>query len=346
MLKLAGLITILTGAASLGLCDESDDFSRPPFAAGLTFEARDSLNPAVDERDDAQKCLEGLCWTPGRFSVEIEPGISDRGDWLIRFPSPVTSGDTKNDRVAMECYLARDAQQELTTAPAVVVVHESGSNMTVGRLFARGLQLQGLHSFLIHLPYYGERRTGKKRPDGSHLISMMKQAVADVRRARDAVAALPLIDDTRISLQGTSLGGFVSATAGSLDDGYESVFLMLAGGELYDVIQNGQKDAAKVRERLEQAGLTGEKLRELTLTVEPTRVAHRLDPKRTWLYSGTFDKVVPFRNAAALASAAGLSEKHHVRMAANHYSGIVYLPFVLNHIATHARGDQAELGKQ
>ncbi|MDA1166512.1 MAG: acetylxylan esterase, partial [Planctomycetota bacterium] len=102
---------------------------------------------------------------------------------------------------------------------------------------------------------------------------MMRQAVADVRRARDAVAVLPMVDKSRISLQGTSLGGFVSATSGALDDGYDNVFLMLAGGELYDLIQNGKKDAAKVRERLEKAGLSGEKLRELTLTIEPTRVA-------------------------------------------------------------------------
>lgn len=307
--------------------------------AGAEFAAEDSLDPAVDEKEDARQCLEGLCWAPGRFTVVIEAAAEDRGDWLVRFPSPIESGDTRNDRVAMECYLARDVEKKLLTAPAVVVVHESGSRMTVGRLFARGLQLQGLHAFLIHLPYYGERRTGKNRPDGSSLVPMMKQAVADVRRARDAVAVLPPIDRSKISLQGTSLGGFVSATAGSLDNGYDSVFLMLAGGELYDLIQNGRNEAAKVRERLERAGLTGEKLRSLTMTVEPTRVAHRLNPDRTWLYSGAFDTVVPPKNALALATAARLPEKHHVQMAANHYSGIVYLPFVLTHIARHARED-------
>ena len=112
---------------------------------------------------------------------------------------------------------------------------------------------------------------------------------------------------------------------------------MLAGGELYDLIQNGKKDAAKVREKLEQAGLTGEKLRELTLVVEPTRVAHRLNPERTWLYSGIFDTVVPMKNAVALADAAKLPKTHHIQMAANHYTGIVQMPFVLTHIAKHAR---------
>ena len=112
---------------------------------------------------------------------------------------------------------------------------------------------------------------------------------------------------------------------------------MLAGGELYDLIQNGKKDAAKVRERLEKAGLKGEKLRKLTLVVEPTRIAHRLKSERTWLYSGIFDTVVPTKNATALATSAKLSKNHHIQMMANHYTGIVYLPFVLSHIAQHAR---------
>jgi hypothetical protein len=304
---------------------------------GTKFEASDSLAPAADESKDATKCVNGLCWPPDKFSVEIEAAVEDLGDCLVRFPSPVVSGDARNDRVAMEWYQARDADQKLITAPAVVVVHESGSRMTVGRLFARGLQMQGLHAFMIQLPHYGERRTGKNRPAGGNLISMMKQAVADVRRARDVVAVMPLVDKSRISLQGTSLGGFVSATAGSLDDGYDNVFLMLAGGQLCDLIQNGKKDAAKVRERLEKAGLTGEKLRELTLTIEPTRVAHRLNPDRTWLYSGVFDTVVPAKNAMALVNSARLTKNHHIQMMANHYTGIVYLPFVLSHIAEHAR---------
>ena len=325
-------ILVLVAAVSNAAC-AADDVT---LSVGSEFAAKDSLAPAADESEDATGCLKGLCWSPGEFSVTLEQATNDRGDWLVRFPSSIDSGDARNDLVAIEWYQARDADQKLITAPAVVVVHESGSGMTVGRLFARGLQMQGLHAFMIQLPHYGERRTGKNRPDGGNLISMMKQAVADVRRARDAVAVLPFVDTSRISLQGTSLGGFVSATAGSLDDGYDNVFLMLAGGELYDLIQNGKKDAAKVRERLEKAGLKGEELRKLTMVVEPTRIAHRLNPERTWLYSGIFDTVVPPKNALALARSARLTKPHHIQMTANHYTGIVYLPFVLSHIAKHA----------
>jgi cephalosporin-C deacetylase-like acetyl esterase len=160
----------------------------------------------------------------------------------------------------------------------------------------------------------------------------MRQAVADVRRARDAVAAIPLVDQQNISLQGTSLGGFVAATTAGLDDGYDRVFVMLAGGNLHDLIEHGQKDAAKLRAELKAAGLTGEKLRTLLDTVEPIRLAHRIEASRTWLYSGSFDDVVPMKNALALAAAVGLDDQHHCRLAADHYSGMLFMPFILTHM--------------
>jgi dienelactone hydrolase len=223
--------------------------------------------------------------------------------------------------------------------PAVVVIHESGSNMAVGRIIARGLRAHGVHAFLLQLPGYGERRGEKKRDDAreeAELLTRMRQGIADARRARDAVAALPLIDASHIAVQGTSLGGFVAANAAALDGssscGYNSVFITLAGGQLYDLIEHGEQDAAKIRRKLADAGITGDKLREITSHVEPTRIAHRLNPERTWLYSGTRDKVVPLKNARALATSAKLNDDHHVQMNADHYSGILYLPTILAHM--------------
>lgn len=307
------------------------------------FAAKDTLSQTNESSDDARDCLKGLIWEPACFYVRCEQSAKRRGDLLVRFPSPISSGDAINDRVAMEWYVARDSSFRPVKARAVVVVHESDSDMVVGRLFARGLRGMGLHAFLIHLPYYGERR-GEDKPTAASLIRQAVQAVADVRRARDAVAVLPLIDAGHIALQGTSLGGFVSATSASLDGGYDSVFLLLAGGNLYDIIQNGQRDAAKARKALEASGLAGDKLKALLHTIEPTRVAHRLDASRTWLYSGEHDTVVPLKNALALATVAKLQDGHHIRLNANHYSGIIYLPYVLSHIARRVRAsdDAAE----
>jgi pimeloyl-ACP methyl ester carboxylesterase len=330
------LAAIVFGSQQVFADDLKDGELKPPIEFGTEYQAKDTLNIGKEASADAKKCLDGLKWPVEEFTVRCDKPPK-RGDYLVRFPAPIKSGDALNDLVAMEWHIARDKKMQPMKAPAIVVVHESGSNMAVGRLFAKGLQMRGFHTFMIHLPHYGERRRGRRRPTEADLFTAIRQAVADVRRARDAVSVLPFVDASHIALQGTSLGGFVSATSASLDDGYDSVFLLLAGGELFDLIQNGKRDTAKVRQELEKAGLGGEKLRELVNRIEPTRIAHRLNPKSTWLYSGKFDTVVPLKNALALARSAKLDHMHHIHMNSDHYTGIVYLPFVISHIERQIR---------
>ncbi|MFI4874101.1 MAG: alpha/beta hydrolase family protein [Blastopirellula sp. JB062] len=303
-------------------------------AIGQSFDAVDTLAD-IDESDpDAKACLEGLCWPRSEFVVEVETPLQGRGDALVRFPSPISTGSAKNDRVAMQWYAARDVNGRATQAPAIVVVHESGSGMTIGQVLARGLRNEGFHTFMVQLPGYGLRKEKGSKADGAIFLQRIKQAIADVRRARDAVAALPLVDADHIAVQGTSLGGFVASDAAALDAGFDSVFLLLSGGNLTDILQHGQRESAEVRKKLEKAGIRGDKLKELVSGIEPLRIAHRLDPQRTWLYSGMYDNVVPLKNGVALAEAAKLSPEHHIQMTANHYSGVIFIPYVLNHIRT------------
>jgi dienelactone hydrolase len=247
----------------------------------------------------------------------------------IRFPSPRPNGVEQNDRVALEWYAAKDEAGNLIDAPAVIVVHESGSGMEVGRLFAKAFRAQNLHAFMIQLPFYGLRRPEGFRPDGRHVEPTMKQGIADVRRAKDAVSVIPHVKRSHIALQGTSLGGFVASTTAGLDHGFQSVHIMVAGGDLYNLVANGQREAGKLREMLAAAGYTGDKMKDLFAQVEPLRLAHRLDPKTTWMYSATKDQVVPPIHAMKLADAVGLPEDHHIQLWADHYTGIIYMPVVV-----------------
>ena len=71
--------------------------------------------------------------------------------------------------------------------------------------------------------------------------------------------------------------------------------------------------------------------------VEPLKLAHRLDPERTWMYTANLDQVVPPQHAEKLATAAHLSPKHHFHLWADHYTGIIYLPGVVETIAKKVR---------
>jgi dienelactone hydrolase len=304
----------------------------PAVQAGSTFAAADTLACGTESNPDAKDCLANLSWTPTKFTVDVENAGPGGGDYLVRFPSARPIGNATNDRVAMEWFAARDADNAIRKAPAVVVVHESGSRMTVGRLIARGIRAQGVHAFLLHLPGYGARRVrGIATVD--RIIPLLHQGIADTRRARDAVVALPAVDRSVVGLQGTSLGGFVAATVAGLDHGYNRVFIVLAGGNLADVLFNGSKELAKARKRLADAGITDKQIRDVAHQVEPLRLAHRINPAETWLYSGKFDCVVPPRCAVALAKAAHLPDGHHIEIPADHYTGIIYLPQVILEIS-------------
>jgi len=136
------------------------------------------------------------------------------------------------------------------------------------------------------------------------------------------IAALPLIEGA-ISIQGTSLGGFIATLAGSIDRAFDHVFLALSGGDTYGVLSTGKADAARVREHLLKSGYNEQTLRDSLWDIEPLRVAHRLDPRRTWLYSACFDKVVSRGSSRKLARAIGLDSQHHRQLFGGHYTCVL-----------------------
>lgn len=335
-LDLAKLLDEVPGAR--GAAAPPAEEAKAAAVPGAVLRGVDTLAIGEEATDDARTCLDGLCWDCGAFDVAIEKADGNNGDLRVRFPSPLPAGPACNQEVWMEWYQARDAEGEVCRGPACVVVHESGSGMTVGRIVARGLSAHGVHALMVQMPYYGARRPKEGKAGAEMLVPAVRQAVADVRRARDATAALPLIDAARISVQGTSLGGFVTATVAGLDEGYDKVFILLAGGDLVGVLEKGKKDAEKVREKLSDSGMTDEQIKETLYAIEPTRLAHRYRPDRTWIFSGKYDDVVPLAHCQLLADAGNLPPDHHVQMEANHYSGIIFLPMVMARIAGEIHG--------
>jgi dienelactone hydrolase len=310
----------------IGLAVETVGYSQDTAGSVVgEYQANDSLNAHPEKATKtASESLDRILWEPASFPVTVESvkGTSNSPDCLIRFPSPKPTGDAEVDEVCCEWYRCQNAGT--SDLPAVLVLHESGSGMTVGRVFAQEIRRRGVHAFLMHMPGYGERKSSK--PPADDLISVFVQGVADARRAKDAIAVLPGIADERIGLQGTSLGGFVASLVGGLDGDFRCVFLCLSGGDLHGILTSGEREARKAMEKLLATGIKPEELQAMLSPIEPLSLASRLNPEKTWLYRADFDQVVPPRHSDLLAEAIGLSEEHYVKLLATHYSGIVYLP--------------------
>ena len=299
--------------------------------------ARDSLAPAAAKSEAERASLERLAWKPDEFPVSFASVDDAEHQAVIRYPSPLATGDPVNDKCALLWYRAAGATDG-EKRPALVVVHESGSAMPVGKMFAKGFAARGVHAFLIHLPYYGLRREKRRELDEKTVLIAIRQGIADVRRARDAVAVLPGVDPQKICLQGTSLGGFVAATTAGLDRGYDQVFIMVAGGDLPSLLEHGQRESADLKRKLDDAGWTGDKLRAVMSTVEPNVLAARINAERCWLYSANQDQVVPIENALSFKRAASLADDHHIRLWGDHVTTILYFPVIADHVVKQING--------
>ena len=108
------------------------------------------------------------------------------------------------------------------------------------------------------------------------------------------------------SRAGNQPGRLCRGDHGGAGYGFDQIFIMVAGGDLVRVVTSGKREAADNCGRLAEAGYQEEKLKTPLEAIEPTRLAHRIDPQRMWMYTAKDDQVVPLAGLA-LQKAARLS---------------------------------------
>ncbi len=312
--------------------------TQAPPADPNTVAVRDSLGDVRDPDAGAQRALDAVRYESAEFEAHIERVPPGREGWgvsmaarpyaSIEFPSPKPAGIKSQDTVRLWWYAARDAQGEVIDAPAVLVVHSMLPTMQIGKAIAASLANAGFHAFMMEMPGYGGR-TGEIADPGVTALVHGTQAVADARRSRDVVLAMPRVKGRRVGIQGTSLGGFLAGNAAALDGAFDPVLLLLSGGDAAGVLRDGSRDAAVMRRNLALYGYEGDRLTAVLAAVEPLLLAHRLDAEKTWLWTAEDDRVVPRRNSDAFARAASLEGPHRVLMGGNHYTSMLALPRVV-----------------
>lgn len=307
------------------------------------FATSDSFIDPTDANEAAQLRLDWVKWKPAKFEVTcVAPAregtlathAAEGGyDALVYFPSPHPTGEQANDTVVMEWYAPRDEQRQVKRGPAMVVLHILAGQMVVARMFARAFAQRGIHAFVLHMPHYGLRKVGGKRPNAKVLLAGVREAVADARRARDVINVLPNIQRDAIGIQGTSLGGFICTATASLDNSFKPIFPTLAGGNLQTLFRDGQKEVASIKAHLKKEGITQDQLKAMLEQLEPNTLAHRIDAKCTWMFNAEQDEVIPAANAHALAKAIGLAKERHTWMSGGHVSCIIHLPVIVESMA-------------
>jgi hypothetical protein len=304
-------------------------------ASHHTLRATDTVAAPTGGSTDAAAMLRDLLWDSraGR-AFDVTCRATDEGspaDAAVAFPSPKPVGHAASDTVHLDWHAARDGRPgDLRPgAPAMLVLDILQGNNLVANFVARSFARHGVHGFVMHMPFTGPRRAPGEAYDWNWFLPSLRQAIADARRARDVIAALPRVDAARVGVQGTSLGGFVATVAAAIDDAFAPAVIALAGGDVYRILSEGRADAARVRGRLRGVGFTDRKLKDELWRSEPLRVAHRLNRRKTGLLTARHDQVVPPRFSKQLADTVCLARPHHRTFAGCHYTCLVSAPWIL-----------------
>lgn len=249
---------------------------------------------------------------PATFAYELSP-LMDAGRYEVHkltFPSPIVTPDAANNVVHAEYFEPKGFTGK---RPATIVLHILGADFPLSRYYAARLADRGVAALFVRLPYYGERREAdgpgpvpKKflSDDIERTMRSMQQGVCDVRRAVRWLASRPEIDSDRLGVTGISLGGIVSSLVVSVDPEVRSGALLLAGGDLANVLWE-MPETAPFRKAWTDEGKTLADLKALTEPYDPLTYAAGMAGKRVLMIAGSVDEVIPPDSARALWEAGG-----------------------------------------
>jgi dipeptidyl aminopeptidase/acylaminoacyl peptidase len=177
----------------------------------------------------------------------------------------------------------------------------------VGTALAR----KGIAALYFKLPYYGDRNGGQgqkglaRAAAAKDILAFFHQAVADVRRARDVLAAMPGVDSRRVGVLGVSLGAVIAATAAGVDPTFPYVILVVGGADLAKIIFHGSDETKFMADKLSKEGMDEAKTREFFKEVDPATHAGRIGADHCLLVHMKHDEVFPKESVDLLADKIG-----------------------------------------
>ncbi len=274
-----------------------------------------------------------------RFNYRIEPAAENEGFRVYRlsYPSAVHTALEQNNRIPAELYLPRGLRPGGPRRPAVVCLHILDGNVELVEMCCSALARRGIAALWFHLPYYGPRGTARGphalAADPAMFATAVAQAVQDVRRSVDVLAARPEIDPQRIGVMGISLGGILAATAAERDPRIARAALILSGGDLLPVVYQAretQELAAMIRglppeqrRRIEQTILASDPLRDAGL------LRARAEAGRVLMINAARDEVIPRACTEKLAAGLGLTDRVVWLAGLGHYTALAALSSTL-----------------
>ena len=146
--------------------------------------------------------------TPFSYRMEFVNQTESCELYNVSFPSEYKSDVNSNNMIYCEYYRSHNK----TKRPAVIILDILNGSMIIPRLIAPNLADSGIDGCIMVLPYYGPRKPAQSSDimeNPEIFLEAVKQSVVDVRTTARWLASQSNINEKRIGLCGTSLGGFI-----------------------------------------------------------------------------------------------------------------------------------------
>ena len=273
----------------------------------------------------------------------------------LRYPSPVRTAVPQNNTIPAELYLPKARLPSGRLRPAVISLHIMDGNVELSRLVCTVLATRGVAALWFHLPYYGQRGppSGHRAliEDPKLFTEALAQAVADVRRTVDVLAARPDIDRQHIGVMGISLGAILACTAAEKEPRLSRAAMLLGGGDVLKQVIHRAEEAGGMdgglrrlppaqRAAVEQAIEESDPLRH----ADVLRDRRQKGQVKLLMVNATEDEVFSRASVQCLADALGIREKIVWLEGLGHKTALAALPRVLKTTAVFFAEDLPSAG--
>jgi pimeloyl-ACP methyl ester carboxylesterase len=141
-------------------------------------------------------------------------------------------------------------------APLVILVHGWGDHSVFPmHMLARNLTRQGMHCFVLYLPFHSKRFPPEMKKRRYNLtpeewFAGYRIAVTDIRQIIDWAETVGEIDSSRVAVLGLSLGAITGSIVMGVDDRISTGIFIVSGGNTQKIAQHSRFSTFRRRYRI------------------------------------------------------------------------------------------------
>ncbi len=195
------------------------------------------------------------------------------------------------------------------------------------REFTRFYAARGLHAVLVYRP----KEVFSADRDLKDIETHFRESVINLRQVIDWLQTQDSVDPQRIGSFAISMGAILTTILSAVEPRLRCSVLGLPAGHIPEIIMSSQDKAIRKRRRatMEKHGWTHEEaLRQLksVMRSEPMLLAPAIDPKKTLMIVGLFDRVLGLGRSLDLWRAMG--RPRMVLLPTGHYTAYFATPYL------------------